>query len=183
MKWITLIIFLFSFEVFAQELKIEPVYGVERTQRHFPEPSRYKTQTFIGARAVYGTPGFSLELELNQSTDTEEFPDDNLEVTYSNQKALLGFRTYPIQSKWFGMFLRFGARGSKQTRHIKENNESRSEEDPINFDPYAGTGFTLVLGKNFALNAGATLAYNKNAEEGEKYDTRYTFSFTIKAGK
>ena len=82
-----------------------------------------------------------------------------------------------------GIFLRFGARASKLKREITEAGEDRTEEDPINFDPYAGTGLTFVLGKNFALNAGATLVYNKNAtEESEKYDTRYSFSFTIKAG-
>ena len=169
--------------IHAAELKIEPVYGVERTQREFPAPARYKTETFLGARALYGTPGFSLELEVNQSNSKEDFPDDNLEVKYQSQKALLGFRTYPIRSKMLGVFFRFGARGTKRTREITENGVSRTEDDPISFDPYAGTGLTLILGNNFALNTGATLVYNKNAEdESEKYDTRYSLSFTIKAG-
>ena len=177
-----LIVLLFSSTIMAAELKIEPVYGVERTQRHFPEPTRYKTETFMGIRGLYGVPIFSLELELNQSLGKEDFPDDNLEITYKSQKALLGFRSYPIKSSMLGIFFRFGARASKKTRDITENGVSRTEEDPLNFDPYAGTGLTFILGSNFALNAGATLVYNKNAETSEKYDTRYSFSFTIKAG-
>lgn len=184
MKQILILLFLtiLFFEAKAAELKIEPVYGVERTQREFPEPARYKTQTFVGIRGLYGAPEFSLELELNQSNNTEDFPDDDLSVKYQDQKALLGFRTYPIKSKMLGVYLRFGARASKQTREITEAGETRTEESPINFDPYAGTGLTFIMGSAFALNAGATLVYNKNAEESEKFDTRYTFSFTIKAG-
>lgn len=170
-------------KTYANELKIEPVYGVERTQRLYPEPARYRTTTFLGLRALYGKPIFSLEAEVNQSTSKEEFPDDNLEVEYIDRKALLGFRTYPLTSKIFGVFLRFGARAQQNERNIKENGESRSEKDPLTFDPYAGTGLTMVLGSNFSLNAGATLIYNRNAvDENEKYDTRYSLSFTIKAG-
>ena len=173
----------FISSTYSAELKIEPVYGVERTQREFPKPARYKTSTFVGARALYGVPAFSAELELNQSIAKEEFADDNLEVTYTDQKALLGFRTYPISGKYVGLYLRFGARAHQAKRDIKENGEESTETDPLRFDPYAGTGLTLAFANNFALNAGATLIYNRNAtDESEKYDTRYTFSFTIKAG-
>ena len=176
-------ILIFIPNLYASDLKIEPVYGVERTQRLQPEPPRYKTETFVGARALYGTPAFSLEFEVNTSRDTEEFPDDDLKITFSSQKALLGFRSYPLRGKYFGMYFRAGARAQKLTREIEEAGEERTEEDPISFDPYAGTGLTLAFANNFALNAGATLVYNRNAEdEAEMYDTRYTFSFTIRAG-
>ncbi|MAZ50088.1 MAG: hypothetical protein CME65_16110 [Halobacteriovoraceae bacterium] len=182
MKYFVLFLFLIPMTQ-AADFKIEPVYGVERTQRLQPEPARYKTETFVGARALYGTPAFSLEFEVNTSRDTEEFPEDDLKITYSSQKALLGFRSYPIRGKYFGMYFRAGGRAAKITREITEAGVESKEEDPINFDPYAGTGLTLAFANNFALNAGATLVYNRNAEdEAEKYDTRYTFSFTIRAG-
>ena len=185
MKILTTFLFLFIVIPVAQssELKIEPVYGVERTQRLYPEPARYRTSTFLGLRALYGKPEFSLEAEINQSTSNEEFPSDNLEVEYLDRKALIGFRTYPLTSEIFGVFLRFGARVQKNQRKIKENGDSRTEEDPLTFDPYAGTGVTIAFGSNFSLNAGATLIYNRNAEDiDEKYDTRYSLSFTISAG-
>lgn len=183
MKILYFCLFLICPSLFAAEVKIEPVYGVERTQRLQPEPARYKTETFIGARALYGVPAFSLELEVNTSNDTENFPDQDKKITYSSQKVLLGFRSYPIKSKMLGIYFRFGARAQQLKREIEEAGVKSSEEDPINYDPYAGSGLTFILGKAFALNAGATLVYNKNAENAsEQYDTRYTFSFTIKAG-
>ncbi len=167
----------------AGDLKIEPVYGFERTQREFPAPARYRTTSFLGIRALYGTPSFSLEGELNQGTSNEDFSGSDLNVEYIDRKALLGFRTYPLTSKILGLFLRFGVRAQKNMRKIKENGDNRTEEDPLSIDPYAGTGLTLVLGDNFSLNAGATLIYNKNAaESSEQFDTRYTLSFTIRAG-
>ena len=183
MKTLVLVLlFSSSFILHAAELKVEPVYGVERTQRHFPKPTRYKTETFFGVRALYGVPVFSFELELNLSHDKEDFPDSNLEVTYKSQKAMLGARINPLANEFLSYYFRAGLRASKQSRDIKENGENRTEDDPLNFDPYAGVGGTLRFGANFALNAGATLIYNKNAEESEKFDTRYTFSFTMKVG-
>lgn len=185
MKNLTILILLFTITLNAKanDLKIEPVYGVERTQRLYPEPARYRTSTFLGLRALYGKPIFSFEAEINQSTSKEEFSTDDLKVEYVDKKALIGFRTYPLTSQIFGLFLRFGGRAQKNERIIEENGESRTESDALTLDPYAGTGLTVAIANNFSLNAGATLIYNKNAEsESEKYDTRYSFSFTIRAG-
>jgi hypothetical protein len=177
---LTLLIFC-STSAIAAELKIEPVYGVERTQRQYPEPPKYVTRTVLGMRALYGVPLISAELEVNQSTFTDSFPDSNEEVTYTNQRAMLGIRSYPIRSKVVGIFFRAGARAKQQTRDIKSGGSTTTEKDEIQYDPYAGTGITLVLTNLFALNAGATLAYNKDADPDDQYDVQYTFSFTIKA--
>ncbi|MFT6633429.1 MAG: hypothetical protein ACJAS4_003399 [Bacteriovoracaceae bacterium] len=167
----------------AMELKIEPVYGVERTLRLFPEPAKYRTEVFYGVRGLYGTPGFSLELELNESKSNEQFPDEDLKVDYLSRKALLGFRSYLAKTSMLGFFVRFGARAEKKSREIEEAGVKRTEDTPLSFDPYAGVGITIVASTFFALNAGATMVYNKNAEdESEKYDTRYSFSFSVKAG-
>lgn len=173
---------LFSLISEAAALKIEPVYGIERTQRQFPEPPKYVTKTFLGMRAVYGVPIISAEFEVGQSISREDFPEDNLDVTYTTQRAMLGIRSYPIRSKFIGIFFRAGGRAQKETRDITEAGVETKEESPINFDPYAGTGITLAFADNFALNAGATLVYNRDADAAEQYDTQYTFSFTIKAG-
>lgn len=173
---------LFTLKAQAGALRIEPVYGIERTQRQFPEPPKYVTKTFLGMRAIYGVPLISAEFEVGQSIQKDDFPAENLEVTYTTQRALLGIRSYPIRSKMLGIFFRAGARAQKETRDIVENGVESQEEGAINFDPYAGTGLTIVLGNNFALNAGATLVYNRDADASEQYDTQYSFSFTIKAG-
>lgn len=166
----------------AADLKIEPVYGIERTQRQFPEPPKYITKTFLGMRAVYGVPLISAEFEVGQSINKEDFPSDDLEVTYTTQRAMLGIKSYPIRSQYMGVFFRLGGRAQKETRDIKEAGVETTEESPINFDPYGGAGITLAFANNFALNAGATLIYNRDADAAEQYDTQYSFSFTIKAG-
>lgn len=163
-------------------LRIAPVYGIERTQRQFPEPPKYVTKTFLGMRAVYGVPLISMEFEVGQSISKDDFPANDMSVTYTTQRAMLGIRSYPIRSKYIGVFFRAGGRAQKETRDITEAGVKTKEENPVNFDPYAGTGITLAFANNFALNAGATLVYNRDASASEQYDTQYTFSFTIKAG-
>ena len=80
-------------------LSIEPLYGIERTQRHYPKPAKFTTRTFLGIRATYGTSLLSGELELSQSNSNEEFPDDNEKVEYKIQRAMVGVRSYPIKSQ------------------------------------------------------------------------------------
>jgi len=171
-----------SYPLYSQELKIEPVYGFERTQRQLPEPASYITRTYLGMRAVYGTSLLSGELEVGQSIYKDEAPSQNLTVDTTMQRAMLGIRTYPIRSNIVGIFFRAGGRAQKETREITENGTKTTTESPLNLDPYAGTGITIALANAFALNAGATLIYNRNASASEQYDTQYTFSFTIRTG-
>lgn len=169
-------------QVQAAGLQVAPVYGIERTQRQYPEPPKYVTKTFVGIRAIYGVPLISAEFEVGQSISKDDFPADNMSVTYTTQRAMLGIRSYPIHNGILGIFFRAGARAQKETREIEQNGVTTKEDAPINLDPYAGTGITIAVANNFALNAGATLVYNRDADASEQYDTQYTFSFTIKAG-
>jgi hypothetical protein len=171
-----------SLNLLGQELKIEPVYGFERTQRELPPPAKYVTRTYLGMRAVYGTALISGEFEVGQSLYKDDSPSDNMTVDTTMQRAMLGIRTYPIRSNIVGIFFRAGGRAQKETREVTENGVSTKTESPINLDPYAGTGITIALANAFALNAGATLIYNRNAAASEQYDTQYSFSFTIKTG-
>lgn len=166
----------------AQGLSFEPLYGVERTQRMYPKPPSYTTKTFLGARGIYGTALLSGELEVSQSNSEDEFPDTAEKVKYQTQRAMLGIRSYPIKSQYVGLFFRAGGRAQIEKREITKAGVTTKEEDPISLDPYAGTGLTIGIANNFALSAGATLMYNRNAPASEQYDTQYTFSFTIKAG-
>jgi hypothetical protein len=182
-KLILILLFIFSYNLFAADsaLTIEPLYGVERTQRVFPEPAKIVTRTFLGVRANYGVPLLSAELELTQSLDDEEF-SDGMKVAYTTQRAMLGVRSYPYTSQYFGAYFRAGVRAQKTKHEITEDGEKRTEESDIEYDPYGGAGITIAFANNFALNAGATLVYNKHAVDGEQFDTQYTFGFTIRAG-
>jgi hypothetical protein len=167
---------------FASSVQIEPLYGVERSQRFYPEPARFVTKTFVGIRALYGVDLLSAEFELAQSQNTETFPTQDLTVKYTEQRAMLGVRSYLINSNVIGWFARLGARAKQTQRDITETGVDRTEKDALQFDPYAGTGLTIRLADVFSLNAGATLVYNRNNDPSNQYDTQYTFSFTFRAG-
>lgn len=181
MKFLTLLLSLISISVLSQELTIEPLYSFEKSYRIEPEPAKYVTRTYLGARATYGTPILAGELELAQSTDTDTFPADNKEIDYKTYRAMLGIKSYPFRSQYVGAFFRAGIRAKKEERSIKENGVTTTEDDGIIIDPYAGTGVTIGISNIFALNAGATLVYNRNAPDGKKFDQQLNLSFTIKA--
>lgn len=178
----TIFFSLFPLTIKAATLSIEPTYAIERTQRQYPEPAKYVTKTYIGLRAVYGVPLISTEFEVSQSFGQDDFPAQSMSVSYTTQRAMLGIRLLPFHSKYVGVFFRTGARAQKEIREITQSAEKTKEESPINLDPYAGAGFTLAFNNNFALSAGATLLYNRDAGASEQYDTQYSFSFTIRVG-
>ena len=181
---IILLISSVSFTSLAAALKVQPVYSIETTRREYPEPASQITRTYLGVSAIYGEPIFSAEFEVAQSTYTDTFPSTDSEVTSLTRRAMLGVRSYPITSKYFGTFLRAGARVKQETLDIKESGQTREEVLPVYVDPYAGAGVTLALGKVFAVNASATMVYNRSADvaESEKYDVQYTLSATFKVG-
>ena len=174
-------LFTLTLTTYGAELKIEPVYGVERTYHATPEPGRYKSEIFAGVRGVYGTPSIAAEAELNQSNSS--FTVGGVETDTTTQKFLLGMRLIPLRGKWFSLYFRTGVRAQKQTRETTESGVTTTDDDDeISYDPYAGTGFSINLVGLLSLNASATLVHNKYAEESEKYDTRYTFSASFKFG-
>lgn len=170
-----------SLSLLAQELKIEPLYSFEKSYRIEPAPAKYITRTYIGIRATYGVPLLSGELEVAQSTGTDDFPASNSKIDYTNQRAMLGIKSYPFKTQYIGAFFRSGLRAKKEDREVTTAGNTTSTEGEIIIDPYAGAGVTIGISSIFALNAGATLVYNRNAPEGKKFDQQLNFSFTIKA--
>ena len=182
-KNLSFLIFLIiiSFQLKASEVKIEPIYSIERTQRQLPAPAKVVTNTYVGARALYGVPLISAELEIAQAFRTEDFPSLSQKVDYNTQRAMLGFRSYPLKTEIIGFYLRGGVRARKEVRTTTENGTPTVDDSGVQIDPYAGVGLSINLGENFSLNAGSTLVYNKNADEDHRFDSVNTLSFTIKA--
>lgn len=168
----------------AAELKVEPVYSIETTRREYPEPASQITRTYLGVSALYGVPLLAAELEVAQSTYTDSFPSDDSEVTSTVRRGMLGVRSYPITSKYFGFFIRAGVRAKQETLDIKESGVKTEKELPTYIDPYAGAGFSIGLSNNFALNAGATLVQNSSADvdSEDQYDVQYTLSASVRFG-
>lgn len=179
MKLFIILLFL-SLNTIAAETKIEPVYGFERTFHPEPKPSRYRTETVLGLRATYGTKHFALEAEVNQSTSNES--NDVTDVDYKTESVLLGARLIPINSESYNLFFRGGMRAKRTHTEVESGGETTLKTTAVQYDPYAGAGIGIDIAGVFTLNTGATLIYNRNAEESEKYDTRYTVSGGIKFG-
>jgi hypothetical protein len=181
-KNLLILISLLPLSSFAAGVTFEPMYGSERSARLYPKPTTYKTKGFYGIRGTYGVPLLSAELELSQSLSEDSFPETGEKVKYNTQRAMLGIKTYPIASKFFGFYFRTGVRAQKDVTEVTKSAVTTKTEAPMSLDPYGGAGLTIALADSFALSAGATLMYNKNADASEQYDTQYTLSFTMKSG-
>ncbi len=165
---------------YALELKVEPVYGFERTYQHTPKPSRYKTEVFVGVRGTYGTELLAGELELNHGTTS--YSVGEIDTKTKTENLLIGLRLVPFHKEFYNIFLRGGVKAKRVTREITQNGSANNHTDGVQWDPYAGSGISINLGGLFSLNASATLVYNRDAAESERYDSRYTFGAAFKFG-
>lgn len=180
MKILILFLILLPCLANSQELKIQPVYGFERTYNVEPKPARYRTEVFLGVRALYGTRLIAAEAEVNQANSSDSFND--VDYKYSTQTMMLGLRLIPWAAEHYSLYMRGGARFRKRVTERTQNGETSSTTEGPNFDPYAGGGITINVGGLINVNASATLVYNRNAEAGEQYDTRYTLSGGFRFG-
>jgi len=164
----------------AQELKIEPVYGFERTYHAEPKPARHRTEIFLGVRANYGTDVFSLEGEVNQANSDDDV--GGVKAKYNTQTLMLGLKLVPLSAEYYNIYMRTGIRVRKKTTELTRDGVTSSTTEGPNLDPYAGTGIGINIGSIISVNASATLVYNRNAPESEKFDTRYTLGAGMKFG-
>ena len=174
---------LFSSISFAQKSKskltIEPIYGIETRLVRYPTPPRYVTGATYGARLLFGSNILAAEGEYTTAKNLEDYPSADQKVEDTVERASLGIRSTLPMSKFFGIFLRAGARASQGESIVTTNGISETKPNPLTVDPYAGAGIQVAIHSNFALNAGATLI--RNGED--KYDTQYTFGVSAKVGK
>lgn len=179
MKFIV-IFFLLTSACLAAELKIEPIYGLERSLQAEPKPARYRTEIFLGIRATYGNKLIAAEGEVNQSNSDNEF--NGVQVKTNTQNLLLGARLIPVANEFYNIYLRGGARFRQQEVQTIQNNTTETNKNPMQVDPYAGAGLGLKLGGLISINAAATLVYNRNATASEQYDTQYSLGASFKFG-
>lgn len=177
MKYLFLILALLPLYGLSADLNIKPVYGFQRNYQAQPKPARYRTEVFLGVSATYGTKLLALEGEMTQANSDNSVTDS--EVKSSTQSLMAGLRLTPISGKYYNIFMRGGARLQNRTTTVKQNGVSSTTTIGPDLDPYAGTGIGINVGGLFTLNASATLIYNRNADPGEQYDTRYTLGAGI----
>lgn len=175
---------LISLPVIAESklsIRFEPLYGFEHTQNQYPEPARYSTRTFFGARVLAGYTILSLEVEATQANGRRDFPSENQKAEDQAQRLMVGLRSTIPATKWLGVFARAGARGSKEKTTLTDTSTGVKtiKEPPIQYDPYAGAGLQLALSNILAASAGATYIFVK----GGRPDVQYTAGLTLKFGQ
>src|SRR5690606_4142144 len=92
-------------------VKVEPVFGYERVQKHEPH-AHFSTRVFYGARVIAGMPYLSLEGELIRGKDTEVFASQDMTRIDTDDRLKLGLRS----SYAMGSILSAHARGGLEAR-------------------------------------------------------------------
>lgn len=186
MKLILIIsLFILSFQAFGgTAVIVEPLYGFEKYYRLTPAPAKFRTRTMLGARATYGVPYLSAELEVTSGEDTHNTPTETVTKTVSKrEQARLGFRSNISLASMLHAYVRGGVRGAKDTSSTTESGVTTTTEGDIEIDPYLGAGIRIILGKNFSLNAGVTATQIKDENGDPDYELQTSFSASVAVGK
>lgn len=158
-------------------IRIQPIVGLERVQKLSPV-IKTKTRTVVGARALFGPPGFSLEAEVTRSDDSEYIAADDLTEKEESYAAKLGVRSGfnmgPL--RWY---LRAGGQARKSKITVTQNNVTTNRDPAVYVAPYAGTGFGLNLGGNLFANGGVTVIFT-GKPKGSDREYQTTFGFGIR---
>lgn len=131
-------------------VSVEPVVGYEREVKLVPTMHTVE-RFFYGARLIAGYPLLSAEAEYTRANDTEEFPTQNLTIKDQTDKLKVGVRSTPSIGKILFLSLRAGVQASRNNHQEILNNVSTVTDQPLEYDPYAGAGLRLVLGKKMSL--------------------------------
>lgn len=178
-------LFLLSFQVLAAPaVIIEPIYGFEKYYRLSPQPPKFRTRTLLGARATYGSPFLSGELEVSAGEDSDNSVNGTItKNSVKREQARLGVRSNYSLTTFLHAFFRFGARAAKDTTSITDGGVTTTTEGSVDIDPYLGAGLRIILGSNFSLNAGVTATQIKDENGDPDYELQTTFSASVSVGQ
>ncbi len=155
---------------------IEPIIGYELVQKL--EPTRRVNQRMMyGARATAGWSVFAGEAEYTRASDTEVLGVPSTTIRDTEDRLKLGVRG---SVRVFGLLaghLRTGVQARRNERESTVGGVTTNTRGEIEYDPYAGVGLTVGMGRHFALNAGVTVVFNDFPDLGRNdYQTQLGFS-------
>lgn len=161
----------------AEWLQVQPIVGLERIQKLSPVV-KTKTRTVVGARALFGPPGFSLEAEVTRASDSETLYEQDLKEEEESYAAKLGVRS-SFNLAILRWYLRAGgqARRSEVTR--TQAGVTTKFNPAVNLSPYAGTGFSVNLAGNLFANGGVTVIFT-GKPKGSDREYQTTFGFGVR---
>jgi len=158
-------------------LMIQPIVGLERVQKLSPEV-KTKTRTIVGARALFGPPGLSLEAEATRSSDSEFIFDQNLTEEEESYAAKVGVRSN-FNFSILNWYLRAGGQARRSEYTTTQNGVTTTRTPAINISPYAGSGFSVNLAGNLFANGGVTVIFT-GKPKGSDREYQTTFGFGIR---
>lgn len=146
----------FSFRAEARRsdfgLDIEPIIGYERVQKLVPT-AHTRERLVYGARLTLGIPLVAAELEYTRGQDSESFTSPTLTVTDTTDKLKLGARsTIQLDRRTFSLVARAGVQARRNIHEEDNGVVSTRTEEAIEYDPYAGAGLRVRLGRRSKLH-------------------------------
>jgi hypothetical protein len=133
-------------------LKVEPIVGVEQTQKLLPEVQS-TTRLFYGARVIGGMRWISLEGEYTRAQDQENFPLTSTRSSSTSDKLKIGLRSEFAQARWFSASARLGGQAQVETAEVTVNDIKTIENTPVTYQPYAGVGARVTITPKIGFSA------------------------------
>lgn len=137
---------------------IEPIVGYERVQLLLPTPHT-KDRLVYGARATYGFSILSLEAEYTRGSSTESFPSEGLVTKDETQKIKFGLRSGIDILSLLNFYGRVGCQASENQHEETENGVTTKTRETVRYNPYAGAGLRLRLGRNLRATGDLTTVF------------------------
>jgi hypothetical protein len=156
---------------------IEPIVGYEFQKKD--NPARTKAVFTYGARVIAGYKILSAEGEYTQGKSDEFFGDTGTRIEEKTEKARLGLRSTYSLGSFLDWFLRGGAEGQRRNTRRTVGGVATENDSPAKVFPYVGTGVSLFLARQLALNASVVATVKDLNDLGQ---TEYSTSFGLSIG-
>lgn len=158
---------------------VEPIIGYDRVQKLTPTPHT-SDRLVYGGRLIVGVPLLSIEAEYTHGTDSESFPTEGISTRDTADKGKLGLRSAIKLGKLVSFVARAGAQGSRTVHEETSGGVTTRTEGPIEYDPYAGAGLRVQLGRRSKFSFGADVtAVITDTNDLSKNEYLLTSGFTI----
>ena len=161
---------LFTLSASAAEYKgvsysIEPIVGYDFQRKD--NPTRTKMVLSYGVRVIAGYKILSGEGEYTIGNSDELFSDTNTRIEEKTEKIRLGLRSTYTIGDLLDWYLRGGAEAQKKHTKTTLAGVLTENDSPSKVYPYVGSGVTIHVATQFALNA-SVLATIKDLNDMKK---------------
>jgi hypothetical protein len=159
-------------------LHVEPIVGVNWTQRTVPTP--HVTGEFVyGGRVSAGVPLLSLEAEYTHGVSQETYLSPDLQIRDTDDRGKLGLVSEAGLGGPMSGHLRAGAQASRNKHEETTAGVTSVLENPVHYDPYAGAGFRFSLTPQTYFSADLTVVFN-DVHDMSKNEYQTSAGFAIR---